>query len=123
MSCKERHNAGRQARRWSASVTAVACTPWFGLAGVGICPRAWPPCPLALPSRLLPTGRTRITRARLPLLPHRPMLLRYRGLIELENRGHIRHKLYGFVRRIELNGAVQEEEVRLFGSVPLHLAD
>ena len=57
------------------------------------------------------------------LLPHRPVLLRHRGLGEVEHRAHIRHKLHGFVHRIEFNGVVQEEKIRLVVRVPFHLAD
>ena len=35
----------------------------------------------------------------------------------------MRHKLHGFVHRIEGNRIVQEEEIRLVTGVPLHLPD
>ena len=56
------------------------------------------------------------------LLPYRPVLLRHCGLRQIEH-VDIGHKRRGFVHRIELNGVVQEEEIRLVARVAFHLAD
>lgn len=56
-------------------------------------------------------------------LPYRPMLFRHRNLGKTEQRGYMRHKLHGFVHRVEADGIVQEEEIRLVMGVPLHLPD
>ena len=48
------------------------------------------------------------------LLAHRPVLLRHGHLSKIEQRGHMRHKLHGFVHRIEANGIVEEEEKRKY---------
>src|SRR5713101_1735471 len=57
------------------------------------------------------------------LLAHRPVLLRHRGLGEVEYSIYIRHEFHGFVHRIEFNGIVQEEKIRLVVGMPFHLAD
>jgi hypothetical protein len=51
------------------------------------------------------------------------VLLRHRGLGEVEGSINIRHKFHGFVHCIEFNGVVQEEKIRLVVYVPFHLAN
>ena len=51
------------------------------------------------------------------------MLVCHRGLVELERQAPIWHKLHGLVDRIEPNGIVEEQEIRLIPGVPLHLMD
>ena len=54
---------------------------------------------------------------------YRPVLLRHRSLDEIEERADIGHKLDGLIHRIEPDGIVQEEEIRLVTAVPFHLMD
>lgn len=56
------------------------------------------------------------------LLAYRPVLLGHRGLGENEVATHMRHELHCLVHRIELNGIVQEEKIRLVMRVTFHLA-
>ena len=41
----------------------------------------------------------------------RPVLLRHRGLGEVERCTHIRNEVHRFVHRVEFNGVIQEEKI------------
>src|SRR5436190_399861 len=65
-------NAGRQARRWSASVTAVACTPLIMIEA----------SPSAYYWGMLTLGKSHLLKRRRPhaiLHPTAPILLRHRS--------------------------------------------
>jgi hypothetical protein len=51
------------------------------------------------------------------------VLLRHTGLGEVEYSIFIRHEFHGFVDRVEFNGIVEEEKIRLVTGVSFHLAD
>jgi len=51
------------------------------------------------------------------------MLLRHRGLSEIEKGADIGRKLDGLVYRIQADGVVQEGEVRLLVGMPFNLVD
>jgi hypothetical protein len=57
------------------------------------------------------------------LFGYRPVLIRHRGLGEIEKRADIGYKLDGLVHRVEADGVLQEEEIRLVTAMPFHLTD
>lgn len=51
------------------------------------------------------------------------MLLHHLRLGENEIAGHMRYKFHGPVHRIQIDGIVQKEKIRLIMGVPFHLTD
>jgi len=51
------------------------------------------------------------------------MLLHHPRLGEHEIAAHMRYRFHGFVHRIQIDGIVQKEKIRLIMGVPFHLAD